>query len=93
MKKLEHEQIGEKDRAPDANPNAVEEPNVPKSDKASELNTLRKRVKALEAENSQLRLQIATLQQKVRMQESSPDEQRRQQQHNFLKYSNIRRQY
>jgi regulator of replication initiation timing len=85
MKKLERRQRGERNRALDADQTAFEESDVP------ELNALRKRVEALEAENSELRLQISTLRQQLRSQEPSADEQRRQQQHNFFKYSNARR--
>lgn len=67
-----------------------DESNVPDSDRGSELNTLRKRVKALEAENRELRVQISTLRQ-LRAQELSPDEKRREQQHNFFNYSHVRR--
>jgi hypothetical protein len=88
MKKPEQRQM--RNRALDTDQPTLGEPNVPKSDSASELNSLRKRVKVLEAENSELRLQISTLQQ-LRAQGSSPDEQRRKQQHDFFKYSNVRR--
>jgi hypothetical protein len=90
MKKLERRQIRESKHALNAAETASEEANVPKSDSASEVNTLRKRVKALEAENSELRSQIFTLRQELRAHEPSSDQQRKQQQHNFFKYSNTR---
>lgn len=90
MKNLEQRQMGKRKRALDTDQTTLEESSVPKSDSASELNSLRKRVKVLEAENNELRLQISTLQQ-LRAQGSSPDEQRRKQQHDFFKYSNVRR--
>jgi len=91
MKKLERRQTRKSKRALDADVATSEEANVTKSDSTSELNTLRKRVKALETENSELRSQISTLRAKPQAQEPSPDEQRKQQQHNFFKYSNARR--
>ena len=91
MKKLQQRKMRDRSGPLDADKPSVEEADVPKSDSPSELNALRKRVKALEADNSELRLQITTLREQLRMQERSPDAQKREQQHNYLKYSNARR--
>jgi len=54
---------------------------------------LKKRLAVLEAENAKLRSEIETLRQKTVYVErqKSPDEARREQQHNYFKYSNARR--
>jgi hypothetical protein len=61
---------------------------------ANDVEKLQKRIIALEAENRQLKVEIESLcRQKTGYVEraKSPDEQRREQQHNYFKYSNARR--
>jgi predicted RNase H-like nuclease (RuvC/YqgF family) len=57
----------------------------------SELEALKKRVSALEAENAALRQQITAFRQGSDRPVKSYEQQRREQQHNLFKYSNVRR--
>jgi uncharacterized protein involved in exopolysaccharide biosynthesis len=57
----------------------------------TEVQALRKRVKALEAENLQLRQQLATMANRAAPSSRSSADSVREQQHNFFKYSNVRR--
>jgi len=91
MKKTGQRQSQPRNAPHDADKPTIEEANVPKSENPSELDRLRKKVKGLEAENRELRSQVTTLQQQLQTREPSVDEQRREQQHNFFKYSNVRR--
>lgn len=91
MKNIETEQrrMRERNRKAELKSAVVRPDSV---DDTSELLALRKRVKELEAETARLRLQVASLsRQTSRVQEKSPDDQRREQQHNYFKYSNARR--
>ncbi len=56
-----------------------------------ELAALRRRVSELERENATLRRESVALRQYPASREKSYEEQRREQQRNFFKYSNIRR--
>jgi hypothetical protein len=68
-------------------------PPVPASKPAerNELEYLRRCVSALEHENAELRREVQTLRQSSAKPQKSYDEDRREQQHNFFKYSNVRR--
>jgi cell division protein FtsB len=52
---------------------------------------LKKQITRLEAENRQLRKQIATLTDSMNRSSPSSSDSVREQQHNFFKYSNVRR--
>ena len=56
-----------------------------------EVVALKKRITRLEAENRQLRNQIAVLTDSMNRSSQSPSDSVREQQHNFFKYSNVRR--
>ena len=56
-----------------------------------EVTELKKRITRLEAENRQLRNQIAVLTDNMNPSSQSPSDSVRAQRHNFLKYSNVRR--
>ena len=56
-----------------------------------EVIALKKRIARLEAENRQLRKQIATLTDSMNRSSRSSSDSVREQQHNFFKYSNVRR--
>jgi hypothetical protein len=56
-----------------------------------EVQALQKRVKELEAENLRLRRQLATIANRVTPSSQSSADSVREQQHNFFKYSNVRR--
>jgi hypothetical protein len=56
-----------------------------------EVQALQKRVKELEAENLRLRQQLAAMANRVTPSSQSTADSVREQQHNFFKYSNVRR--
>jgi hypothetical protein len=56
-----------------------------------EVVVLKKRIARLESENGQLRKQIAVLRDSMGRSSQSLSDSVREQQHNFLKYSNVRR--
>ena len=56
-----------------------------------EVVALKKQITRLEAENRQLRKQIATLTDSMNRSSPSSSDSVREQQHNFFKYSNVRR--
>jgi hypothetical protein len=56
-----------------------------------ELDALRNRVSVLELENAAMRQEIVVLRKRSGRAEKSYEEQRREQQHNFFKYSNVQR--
>lgn len=56
-----------------------------------EVVALKKRIARLESENGQLRKQIAVLTDSMGRSSQSPSDSVREQQHNFFKYSNVRR--
>lgn len=63
---------------------------------STDLSQLKKRLAVLEAENANLRSEIESLRRQKTVyveRQKSPDEERREQQHNFFKYSNARRWY
>jgi hypothetical protein len=59
--------------------------------KRDDVVTLKKRIARLEAENRQLRNQIAVLRNSMNRSSQSLSDSVREQQHNFFKYSNARR--
>jgi hypothetical protein len=71
---------------------STDEP-LPQSD-VSDVKRLQKKVIALESENKQLKAQIESLRHQKTVyveRQKSADEERREQQHNYFKYSNARR--
>jgi hypothetical protein len=62
-----------------------------KTAERNELEYLRRRVSVLEYENAELRREVQSLRQNSTKSQKSYDEERREQQHNFFKYSNARR--
>lgn len=60
-------------------------------DGGEEAVALKKRITRLEAENRQLRNQLAVLTDSMNRSSQSLSDSVREQQHNFLKYSNVRR--
>jgi hypothetical protein len=94
MKNIEagQREMRERNRKAERKDAIVESARSSSTDEVSELRALRKRVTALETENAELRMQIASsLKQPGHVQGTSPEEQRREQQHNYFKYSNARR--
>jgi len=95
MKNLEAEQQKMRERnraAKQSKPVAVSATSY-EACEVSELKALQKRVMALESENKGLRIQIAALQRQAPAQQPSYEAERRKQQHDFFKYSNVRRYY
>ncbi len=70
---------------------AAREDPVQKDTRSDELTVLRRRVSELERENANLRRELLVSRQYPVAREKSYEEQRREQQHNYFKYSNIRR--
>jgi hypothetical protein len=97
MKDLEQRQREMRKRNLRAKNKAAKPPTIrietvqPEEEGDSELAALRRRVSVLERENAALRQEVLVLRQRSGRAEKSYDEQRREQQHNFFKYSNIRR--
>ncbi len=61
------------------------------ADERVEVAVLKKRIARLESENRKLRKQIAVLTDSTDRSSQSPSDSVREQQHNFFKYSNVRR--
>jgi len=61
------------------------------ADERDEVVVLKKRIARLESENGQLRKQIAVLTDSMGRSSQSLSDSVREQQHNFFKYSNVRR--
>ena len=61
------------------------------ADDREEVVAMKKRISRLETENTQLRNQIAVLTDSMNRSSQSLSDSVREQQHNFLKYSNVRR--
>jgi hypothetical protein len=61
------------------------------SDERDEVAVLRKRITMLESENRQLRKKVAVLTDGMGRSSRSSSDSVREQQHNFFKYSNVRR--
>jgi hypothetical protein len=95
MKNLEAEQqkMRERHRAAKLSTRVAARATSKEACEVSELKVLQKRVKALESENEDLRMQIAALQRQAPAQQPSYEAERRKQQHDFFKYSNARRYY
>jgi hypothetical protein len=96
MKNLEEEQRKMRERMagpkpkPAAIKRTVKNGNVRLS-QPTDMNALRKRIAALEAENASLKLQLARLGNQPRQQPSSSDLSDSERRHLFMKYSNVRR--
>jgi cell division protein FtsB len=61
------------------------------AEKRDEVAVLKKRIARLESENRQLRKKVALLTDGMGRSSQSPSDSVREQQHNFFKYSNVRR--
>jgi predicted RNase H-like nuclease (RuvC/YqgF family) len=91
MKKLEQQQKEMRERNERTKSDEAPREKKPVRAKSDELDKLRNRVSVLERENSELRREIAALRQVSGGREKSYEDTRREQQHNYFKYSNARR--
>jgi hypothetical protein len=91
MEKAERQEgkVVKRKSGPTGKPKQVD--SVGGADERSEVVALKKRIARLDSENRQLRKQIAVLTDSMGRSSQSLSDSVREQQHNFFKYSNIRR--
>jgi len=91
MEKLGHEGKKVVERGPAATGKRKRDDSAGGGGGHEEVVALKKRIIRLEAENSQLRNQLAVLTDSMNRSSQSLSDSVREQQHNFFKYSNVRR--
>ena len=91
MEKAEHQEAKVGKRKSGATGKRKQADSVSGPDERDEVVVLKKRIGRLESENGQLRKQIAVLTDSMGRSSQSLSDSVREQQHNFFKYSNVRR--
>ena len=91
MEKAEHQEAKVVKPKSGATGKRKQADSVSGADERDEVVVLKKRIGRLESENGQLRKQIAVLTDSMGRSSQSLSDSVREQQHNFLKYSNVRR--
>jgi hypothetical protein len=91
MEKVEHQEAKVVKRKSGATGKQKQADSVSGADERDEVVVLKKRIGRLESENGQLRKQIAVLTDSMGRSSQSLSDSVREQQHNFFKYSNVRR--
>jgi hypothetical protein len=91
MEKAEHQEAKVGKRKSGATGKRKQDDSVSGADERDEVVVLKKRIGRLESENGQLRKQIAVLTDSMGRSSQSLSDSVREQQHNFFKYSNVRK--
>jgi hypothetical protein len=91
MEKVERQEGKVGKRKSSAAGNRKQADSADSADERDEVAVLKKRIARLESENGQLRKQIAVLTDSMGRSSQSLSDSVREQQHNFFKYSNVRR--
>jgi hypothetical protein len=91
MEKVERQEAKVVKRRSAATQKREQDDSAGSADDREEVVALKKRISRLETENTQLRNQIAVLTDSMNRSSQSLSDSVREQQHNFFKYSNVRR--